>query len=101
MKSDYSYAKDIVYNCFPWPTPTYAQRKKIEDTAQKILDARAKYPTWTLASLYDPRYMPKELSNAHIANNKAVMAAYGLNVGETSEDDCVKFLMDKYFSLIK
>ena len=101
MKSDYSYAKDIVYNCFPWPTPTDAQRKKIEDTAQKILDARAKYSTWTLASLYDPRYMPKELSNAHIANNKAVMAAYGLNVGETSEDDCVKFLMDKYFSLIK
>ena len=41
LKSDYRYSKDIVYNNFPWPTPTEAQKARIEETAQAILDARA------------------------------------------------------------
>ena len=41
MKSDYQYSGNIVYNNFPWPTPTDAQKAKIERTAQAILDARA------------------------------------------------------------
>ena len=43
LKSDYRYSKDVVYNNFPWPTPTDEQKAKIEQTAQAILDARAKY----------------------------------------------------------
>ena len=38
MKSDYRYTP-AVYNNFPWPTPTDAQKAKIEQTAQAILDA--------------------------------------------------------------
>lgn len=34
LKSDYRYSKDIVYNNFPWPHPTEAQKAKIEETAQ-------------------------------------------------------------------
>ncbi len=30
MKSDYQYSTSIVYNTFPWPTPTPAQTKVIE-----------------------------------------------------------------------
>ena len=41
LKSDYRYSKDIVYNNFPWSTPTEAQKERIERTAQAILDARA------------------------------------------------------------
>ncbi len=44
LKSDYRYSKDVVYNNFPWPTPTEIQKAKIEQTAQAILDARALYP---------------------------------------------------------
>ena len=44
LKSDYSYSNTIVYNNFPWPTPTDEQRVRVEATAQGILDARAKYP---------------------------------------------------------
>lgn len=40
ITSDYRYSKDIVYNNFPWPTPTDAHKEKIEKTAQAILDAR-------------------------------------------------------------
>lgn len=58
LKSDYSYSNTIVYNNFPWPTPTDEQRAKIEQTAQAILDARALYPDSSLADLYDETTMP-------------------------------------------
>ena len=72
LKSDYRYFKDIVYNNFPWPTPTPAQKERIEKTAQAILDARALYPESSLADLYDELTMPVELRKAHRANDKAV-----------------------------
>lgn len=77
LKSDYRYSKDIVYNNFPWCSPTEAQRAKIEKTAQGILDARALYPECSLADLYDELTMPPELRCAHQENDKAVMEAYG------------------------
>ena len=64
LKSDYRYSKDVVYNNFPWPTPTDAQKAKIEQTAQAILDARALYPDSSLADLYDDLTMPPELRKA-------------------------------------
>jgi hypothetical protein len=45
MKSDYQYSNSIVYNNFPWPqAETAKQRQAIEEAAQAVLDARAKYP---------------------------------------------------------
>lgn len=99
MKSDYSYSNTIVYNNFPWPTPTDEQKKKIEQTAQAILDARALYPDCSLADLYDPLTMPVELRKAHQANDRAVMSAYGLSIKDTAEADCVAFLMKRYQEL--
>lgn len=78
LKSDYRYSAKIVYNNFPWPEVTDAQKEKISKTAQAILDARALYPDSSLADLYDELTMPKELRRAHQANDKAVMEAYGL-----------------------
>jgi hypothetical protein len=71
------------------------QKQKIEHTAQGILDARALYPDSSLADLYDPLTMPVELSRAHTANDKAVMAAYGFSTKMT-EADCVAELMKLY-----
>ena len=98
LKSDYSYSNTIVYNNFPWPTPTDAQKQKIEATAQGILDARALYPDASLADLYDPLTMPVELQKAHTANDKAVMEAYGFST-KMSEADCVAALMKMYQQL--
>ena len=83
MKSDYRYGGDLVYNNFPWPNPTDEQRAKIEQTAQAILDARAKYPDSSLADLYDELTMPIELRKAHQDNDRAVMQAYGFPVKST------------------
>ena len=101
LKSDYNYASRIVYNTFPWPTPTDAQRAKIEQTAQAILDARALYPEASLADLYDELTMPPELRKAHQQNDRAVMEAYGLPVRTTTESSCVAHLMKLYQELTR
>lgn len=99
LKSDYRYSKDIVYNNFPWCNPTPEQKTKIEQTAQAILDARAKYPDCSLADLYDETTMPPELRKAHQANDKAVMQAYGFWGKLNSESECVAELMKMYQKL--
>ena len=96
LKSDYDYSIKIVYNNFPWPTPTDTQKTKIEQTAQAILDARALYPEASLADLYDETTMPVELRRAHQNNDRAVMQAYGFKVGDMTESMCVSALMKLY-----
>lgn len=96
LKSDYRYSKDVVYNNFPWPSPTEEQRKKIELTAQAILDARNLYPDSSFADLYDELTMPIELRKAHMKNDKAVMQAYGFSIKDTTEESCVAELMRMY-----
>ena len=99
LKSDYRYSKDVVYNNFPWPALTPAQRAKIEQTAQAVLDARVLYPEASLADLYDERSMPPKLRTAHQNNDRAVMQAYGFPIGQTSESQCVAQLMRMYQKL--
>ena len=101
LKSDYRYSKDVVYNNFPWPTPTEAQKAKIEQTAQAILDARALYPDSSLADLYDELTMPPELRKAHQDNDRAVMQAYGFDVKTMTESKCVAELFKLYQELTK
>ena len=92
----YDYSIKIVYNNFPWPSPTEDQKRKIKQTAQGILDARDLYPDSSLADLYDPLTMPPELRRAHQKNDAAVMQAYGMPIKETDEAACVAWLMRLY-----
>ncbi len=101
LKSDYSYSNTIVYNNFPWPKPTAEQKAKIEQTAQAILDARAKYPDSSLADLYDDTFMIPELRKAHQDNDRAVMQAYGFNVKTMTESQCVEELFKLYQEMTK
>jgi len=105
IKSDYRYSKDIVYNNFPWPSPTYEQKAKIEATAQEILDARAKYPDDSFADMYgEDMFLYTELVKAHEANDKAVMAAYGIKPSDpayTDEAARVALLMNMYQKLVE
>jgi hypothetical protein len=93
LKSDYRYSKDIVYNNFPWPTELLisdqkeplagikSARSAIESGAQAVLDARAQFPTSSLADLYDPLAMPPALLKAHQKLDAAVDKAYELHSG--------------------
>lgn len=98
LKSDFNYSKNIVYNNFPWPESIAEQQKeKIRKTANGILEARAKYPDWSLADIYDKFTMPMEVKKAHQLNDKAVIEAYGK--GWKKEEDCVADLMKMYVEL--
>jgi hypothetical protein len=99
LKSDYSYSNTIVYNNFPWPTPTLEQKNAIEKQAQGVLDARNIYPNSSLADLYDPITTPPELVKAHNNLDRAVVAAYG-GKGFNSEAERVADLMERYQKLI-
>lgn len=95
LKSDYRYSAKIVYNNFPWCSVTKEQKKKIEETAQAILDTRSLYPNTSLAELYNELTMPKELIKAHQENDKAVMKVYGFST-RTTELECLSELMKMY-----
>jgi hypothetical protein len=67
----------MVYNTYLWPAAvTDKQRTALEAAAQAVLDARAQYPTSTLADLYDPLMMPAPLLKAHQALDRAVDRCY-------------------------
>ena len=110
LEMRYRYSKELVYNTFPWPDaggPRFVAaavgskplppevREKIEKTAQRILDVRARYPDCSFAELYDENLMPADLRAAHAANDRAVFAAYGL-AADTPEPEIVAHLFKLY-----
>ena len=100
LKSDYRYSGGVVYNNFPWPTPTEEQKVKIEQTSQAILNARERHSNSSLAKMYDEVTMPVELRKAHQDNDRAVMQAYGFDVKTMTESQCVAELFKMYKSIV-
>ena len=77
LKSDYRYSNNIVYNNFPFPEAvSEKQQAKVEEKAQAVISARELFPNATLADLYDPLSMPRELLKAHRELDEAVDATY-------------------------
>ncbi|MBQ9496482.1 MAG: class I SAM-dependent DNA methyltransferase [Selenomonadaceae bacterium] len=99
LEMRYQYSGSVVYNNFPWAEPSAPQKKLIESTAQKILDARKNYPQSTLADLYDELSMPKELRDAHKKHDRAVAAAYGFEKILDDESAVVGALLKLYARL--
>lgn len=95
LEMRYRYSIKIVYNNFPWPEPTAAQRDSIERAAQKVLEARDNVHESTYADMYDQNAMPDELRRAHIALDRAVKRVYGLS-NTATDVDCVNFLLTEY-----
>ena len=97
LKSDLRYSP-AVYNNFSFPEVDKIQREKISATAEKILQVRKKYPDSSLADLYDPTLMPKDLRDAHKKNDLAVLDAYGFDIN-FSESEIVAELLKLYQKL--
>lgn len=103
MKSDYQYSAKIVYNNFPWPEIDNRQKDAIVKTAQGIISARKDDPDATLAELYTPKNFENieiSLRQAHEANDKAVLKAYGLKPSAT-EPEIVQHLFKMYEELTR
>jgi hypothetical protein len=99
LKSDPRYSIGLVYNTFPWADASPAQREKIEALAQVVLDARAAYPTASLADLYDPDTMPAVLRKAHAALDTAVDRLYR-PAPFASDRDRVEHLFGRYEAMV-
>lgn len=99
LESRFRYSIGLVYNTFPWPDATSAQRVKIELLAQAVLDARASHPASSLADLYDPDTMPVNLRKAHAALDLAVDRLYRA-APFASDRDRVEHLFGRYEALV-
>lgn len=123
LESRYRYSAAIVYNNFPWPFCANGQalpiavaelenseqkqplsidskaQTAIETAAQTVLDARAHFPTSSLADLYDPLTMPPALLKAHQKLDAAVDKAYEACGGKKAyknDAERVAFLFELY-----
>ena len=76
-------------------SPTEKHIKTIEEKAQNILDARAKFPNSSYAELYNPLTMPPALVKAHLELDKAVDIAYRPQPF-TTDAKRVEFLFELY-----
>src|SRR3546814_7895488 len=99
LKSGPLYSIVLVYNTFPWPDAPAEQREHIEAMAQDVLDARAAWPTSSLADLYDPDTMPAYLRKAHHALDLAVDRLYRRQPFATDRDR-VEHLFGRYEALV-
>ena len=94
LESRYMYSVSVVYNTFPTPSDLTAL-SSLNQYSQAVLDARAEYPTSTLADLYDPDLMPPKLRIAHADLDQAVDRLYRRS-GFKSESERVAHLFALY-----
>jgi hypothetical protein len=100
IKSDYRYSTKLVYNTFPWPEATEAQRHNVETLSRAVILARAAHPDKTMAQLYDPDKMPENMLEAHEALDRAVEKLYrDRPFRDTAERQ--EYLLARYEELIK
>ncbi len=99
MKTDYRYAKDIVYNTFPFPPISDQRKEELTQCTFRILEEREKHPEKTLAELYDPDKMPVGLREAHRLNDEAVERCYR-STPFTSDEERLEYLFKLYEKMI-
>jgi hypothetical protein len=90
----------ITYNNFPFIDLTAEERAEIEQAGQNVLNVRSRYTNSSLADLYDPLVMPKDLRQAHQVNDGLVLKAYGIKKG-TPDSEVLKVLFLRYSGLLK
>jgi hypothetical protein len=97
LESRFRISAEITYNNFPWPDEP-ANKTQIEAAAQAVIDTRNNHPGATLADLYDPLAMPRDLVEAHQKLDREVLIAYGLKASAT-ESEILANLFTRYSAL--
>ncbi|SKB72768.1 hypothetical protein SAMN05660916_02339 [Arthrobacter sp. 31Cvi3.1E] len=95
IKSDYRFSNTIVWNNFPLGTVDGDSRSQIIEAGAGVLQARANHPGTSLETLYEPRAMPSDLLQAHLALDQQVHSFF-----EIPEDalqlDRGRLLLERY-----
>lgn len=93
------YSSSICYNTFPFPKITVNQGEELDRNALNILKAREAHPHKTIAQMYDPKYMPEELLNAHLKNDLYIESLYSSTGFETNHQR-LEHLFNLYSKMI-
>lgn len=85
LGNGYRYSASVCYNTFPFPKISDQQKKRIELCVQDILRVREKYSERTMAELYDPDNIPKDLLEAHHSLDMVIESCYRRKPFENDE----------------
>jgi len=101
LETRYRYSAKLCYNTFPFPEITEKQKLTINEYVFAILDERAKFSEKTMAWLYNPETMPKDLRQAHQNLDKAIEEIYRLGNPFTSDAERLEHLFKRYDEMTK
>ncbi|MFD2543783.1 class I SAM-dependent DNA methyltransferase [Lacinutrix gracilariae] len=94
MRNDYRFTNTLGWNTFPVPMLTQKNKEDLTATAEEILIARERHFPATIADLYDPEKMPKDLKLAHERNDEVLERIY---IGRKFKNDTER--LEKLFEL--
>ena len=100
LKTDYRYSATLCYNTFPFPKLTTAEKEKLEQLSQNILNIRYENFDMTLGEMYNPETMPDELRDAHHQLDLAVERIYRPEPF-SSDEERLEHLFKLYNKMIK
>ena len=101
LETRYRYSAKLCYNTFPFPEISEKQKLTINEYVFAILDERAKFPEKTMAWLYNPETMPKELKQAHHNLDRAIEEIYRMGNPFTSDAERLEHLFKRYDEMTK
>lgn len=99
LKSDVRFSKLGVWNTFPIPQLSNADKKAVSDAGQKIREVREQFVDSSLANLYDPALIPRALTDAHSDLDLIVDRLISGEDGVLTERDRIRILFAKYTEL--
>ncbi len=100
LESRIRYSSELSYNTFPIPDITENQKNELEKNVYNILAVREDFSEKTLAQLYDPDKMPRELIDAHHQLDLAIERCYRSKPFE-SDEERLEYLFKLYEQMIE
>ncbi|MAA92963.1 MAG: lactate dehydrogenase [Rheinheimera sp.] len=76
LEERFSYSNTIGWNTFAVPDLTDEQKEQLNQSARAIILKREEHFPKTIADLYDPKKMPKDLLEVHQANDQLIDSLY-------------------------
>ena len=99
LESRYNFSGTIVWNNLPLPPIDRVARAELIAAGRAILKARDLFPGHSLADLYEPGRLPRELAAAHERLDHVADGLYGLQGTERSDTERQKVLFAEYAKL--
>ncbi|GAA0984653.1 hypothetical protein ENKNEFLB_02083 [Nocardioides aquaticus] len=99
LKSDPRFAGTTTWNTLPLPPVKDSVRQEVIAAGAAVLAERAKHPGRSLAGLYNPLAMDRDLLAAHRALDKVVDRAFGAGRRNLAEVDRQEVLFGRYAEL--